>query len=66
MEVANRQPEASRIPTHLVEGEETDVAVESGVFDPLRHHRAGGLLEADHEVARVRARIVHRRTHGVG
>ena len=40
---------AGRVVPHLVERHQRAVAVKGGVFDPLGHHRAGGLLESAHE-----------------
>ena len=49
VELRDRARRTSRIPSHLVERDEPVVAVEGGVLDPLRHDRAGGLLEAGDE-----------------
>ena len=47
--------EAAGIAADLVQREQPDVAVERGVLDALRHHRAGRLLEAHRRTRPVAA-----------
>ena len=49
------EPEAARVAADLVQREQPDVAVERGVLDALRHHRARRLLEAHRRTRRGRA-----------
>ena len=50
VELRRARPEARRVAADLVQRREAEVAVERRVLDPLRHHRAGRLLEAHDEL----------------
>ena len=50
VELVDAQPEPPGIAADLVQRGEPEVAVERGVLDALRHHRAGRLLEAHDEL----------------
>ena len=47
MERGEVESEPPRIRTHLVQRDESAIAVKGGILDALRHHRTRDLLEAD-------------------
>ena len=54
VEVVRGEREAAGVAADLVQRGEPEVAVERGVLDALRHHRAGGLLPAHDELVEQR------------
>jgi hypothetical protein len=58
VKIAGRERLCGRIAADLIEGEQAVVAVERGVLQRLRHHRAGELLHLQGKPADARRAVV--------